>query len=279
MNIPLVFSKKIEIKGSPIEGFGVFATDDIAAEEVLEEVPFILMPKYTSLGKSFHDFSSSVGYCASKNKFHDSLRQNLGFKDPEKYYFTWVPPQPDLGGERVSYQVLPLGFGCIYNTANAKNNAGWRVNQKTFTFYAIKDIIAGEEIRTFYGYFVDDSYRTWNTDLVFYLGIETDTELKRPIFSAFKFNNNESYEKKKHDPGYLKMFNLLEKYKDLKLESVSAISPFGEVGLINDNVKNIKTSAEMYALLATYKGSNAEKIKIKFSNFQNEEIDEAIITK
>ena len=69
MKNELIISRKIQVKKSPIEGFGVFALEDIAEGEILEEVPFVLMPKYTSLGRAFHDFSNSVGYCASKNKF------------------------------------------------------------------------------------------------------------------------------------------------------------------------------------------------------------------
>lgn len=275
MKNELIISRKIQVKKSPVEGYGVFATEDIKAGEVLEEVPFILMPKYTSLGRSFHDFSNSVGYCESKNKFYESLRQNLGFKDPEKYYFTWSPPQPNVSGEKISFQVLPLGLACIYNTSNTKNNAGWRVETETFTFYAVSDIKAGEEIRTFYGYFVDDGHRNWNADLVMYFGLDTVGSSVR--LSGVRFQNPETFEAKRKDQGYHKILSLLEKYKDLKIEKISAISPYGQEGLENENVGQIKTTREMYEILYGYKTSNAAKIKFIFSNFVNEEKDEAII--
>lgn len=275
MKTELEISRKIQVKKSPIEGYGVFATQDIKAGEVLEEVPFILMPKYTNLGRAFHDFSNSVGYCASKNKFYESLRQNLGFKDPEKYYFTWTPPQPNMSGEKISFQVLPLGLACIYNTSNTKNNAGWKVDKDTFTFYTVSDINAGEEIRTFYGYFVDDGFRNWNTDLVMYFGLDTVGSSVR--LSSIRFQSPDVFEAKRKDQGYHKILSLLEKYKDLKIEKISAISPYGQEGLENANVGQIKTTREMYEILHGYKTSNAAKIKFIFSNFVNDEKDEAII--
>lgn len=294
MKNELVISRKIQVKKSPVEGYGVFATEDIPSGTVLEEVPFILMPKYTALGKAFHDFSNSVGYCASKNKFYESLRQNLGFKEPEKYYFTWTPPQPDLSGEKISFQVLPLGLGCLYNSSNTKNNAGWKVENDTFTFYTVKNIKAEEEIKTFYGYFVDDAYRNWNTDLVLYFGVDQlrypsegvgDKTLEpnplssKPCLSSLKFNNAEAFEQKKKDPGYHKILALIEKYSNLKFESISAMSPFGEEGLIRNNLGEVKTTKEMYEILHGYKTSNAQKIKFIFSNFTNEEKDEVIINR
>ena len=275
MKNELIISRKIQVKKSPVEGYGVFSTEDIKSGEVLEEVPFILMPKYTNLGRAFHDFSNSVGYCESKNKFYESLRQNLGFKDPEKYYFTWSPPQPNVTGEKISFQVLPLGLACIYNSSNTKNNAGWRVDKNTFTFYAISDIKAGEEIRTFYGYFVDDSFRNWNSDLVMYFGLDTAGSSVR--LSSLKFQSSEMFEAKMREQGYHKIMSLLEKYKDLKIEKISAIAPNGQEGLENEKVGEIKTTREMYEILHGYKTSNAAKVKFIFSNFVNEERDEAVI--
>ena len=275
MKTELIISRKIQVKKSPIEGYGVFATENIKAGEVLEEVPFILMPKFTSLGRAFHDFSNSIGYCESKNKFYESLRQNLGFKDPEKYYFTWTPPQPNIIGEKISFQVLPLGLACIYNTSNTKNNAGWKVEKETFTFYTVSDIEAGEEIRTFYGYFVDDAHRNWNADLVMYFGLESFEQSVR-IYNV-KFQSPEVMEAKRRDQGYHKILSLLDKYGSLKIEKISALSPYGQEGLQNEAVSQIKTTREMYEILNGYKTSNAAKIKFIFSNLTNGDMDEAII--
>ena len=183
-------------------------------------------------------------------------------------------------------------MACIYNSSNTKNNAGWKVDRDTFTFYTTKNIKQGEEIRTFYGYFVDDSSRNWNTDLVFFFGVDnfkptlacpeegdilkTDNLKSCPCLSAIKFSTPDAYEQKRKDPGYHKLINLIQKYSSLKFERVSAISPFGEEGLIKE-LANINSSKEIYEILHGYKTSNATKIKFIFSNFVNEERDEVVI--
>ena len=40
----LILNKKIEVRKSPIHGYGVFATEDILPREILEECHFILFP-------------------------------------------------------------------------------------------------------------------------------------------------------------------------------------------------------------------------------------------
>jgi hypothetical protein len=95
------------------------------------------------------------------------------FKHPSKYYFKWFPPNvPKEGGESIQYQVLPLGYGPIYNSANGRNNASWEVLGKTFIFKAIRDIVPDEEIMTFYGYMVTETGETFNVPDIFGLGLE-----------------------------------------------------------------------------------------------------------
>ena len=81
------------------------------------------------------------------------------------------------------------------------------------------------------------------------------------------------------DPGYHKLISLISEYKNLKLESISAISPFGQEGLLKEGLNKIKTTREIYELLHAYKTSNAEKIKFIFSNFTNDKKEEVIINR
>ena len=173
---------KIEVRSSPIEGFGVFATADIKAEEVLEEVPFVMFPHYYQTFSNLYQFLDSNGTISESEVYLDNLRSALGFKHPDKYYFKWAPEgSKQIDGKDVVFNVLPLGFGPIYNTANVGNNAGWIVGKNTFKFVAQRDIEKDEEIRTFYGYFVDEGGGIFNTAEVFNLGIQTSQQSQPEI--------------------------------------------------------------------------------------------------
>ena len=164
---------RLEVRNSETEGYGVFATELIHSGEVLEEVPFVLFPNYTQLGRDQFDSLKAKNIIHPRELYIENLRENLGFKTPEKYYFKWSPPNPNVPeGNPVDFKVLPLGFGPIYNTSNSSNNAGWKVSDKLFTFIAEKDIRADEEIKTFYGYFLGEDGSTWNVDQVFFLGMD-----------------------------------------------------------------------------------------------------------
>jgi len=108
---------KCEVKESPGKGMGVFATEFIAEGELIEECHLITL---------------HIPYC-----FTNIL---------EDYRFNY--PQGDSPIE----QVLPLGYGCIYNHSN-ENNACWQDHPeyKAFQYIAVKDIHPGEEICTYYG--------------------------------------------------------------------------------------------------------------------------------
>ena len=110
---------KLEIKQTYQKGWGVFATSPIFENEVIEECPLLEIP-------------NKIG------QFHPEA-----FMD---YAFAYPIQNPQL-------QVLPLGFGCIYNHSDTPN-AKWQHNpldNKIFQFIAIKDINPGEEICTYYG--------------------------------------------------------------------------------------------------------------------------------
>jgi SET domain-containing protein len=113
----LYFSSKIELRKSPIHGWGVFAKADIYQNEVLEEIPFLILP---------------INKGESSSLFID-YRYNFPCGN-------W------------KYQVMPMGFACYYNHSNIPN-AGWYSDEENdiFVFVANKNIAKDEEIFTYYG--------------------------------------------------------------------------------------------------------------------------------
>lgn len=114
----------IEVRQSPVHGYGVFATEDIGVDTILEEISFVSVP---------------VGIASD-------------------YVFAFprggTPVEDTIGVQRE--HVLPFGYACIYNHSDIPN-ATWKTDTKTrlFVFYTISPIKKNEEIRTFYG---PDSY-------------------------------------------------------------------------------------------------------------------------
>lgn len=115
---------KIYVDKSPIHGWGVFASEDIEAGEVIEEVPVLTLP-------------------INKGEVTSLLID---------YRFNW--PQ----GVEWDEQVVGLGFSSLYNHSNDAN-AYWisDMDKKTFKFISNKKISSGDEIFIWYG---DISY--WN---------------------------------------------------------------------------------------------------------------------
>lgn len=111
---------KVYISESPLHGFGVFAKEPIEANEVIEETPLL-------------DLGINVGEWSTL------------FSD---YRFDW----PTGAGQNWEKQVLPWGYGCIYNHSDTPN-AYWRSHKGrgTFEFVARRRIERDEEICTFYG--------------------------------------------------------------------------------------------------------------------------------
>jgi len=108
---------KCEIKESLGKGLGVFATDFIQKGELIEECYLITLPLPPE---------------------HQNILEDYRFNYPQ--------------GKNPTEQVLPLGYGCIYNHSN-DNNAFWQNHPKykAFQFFAKNHIFSGEEICTFYG--------------------------------------------------------------------------------------------------------------------------------
>lgn len=114
---------KVIVKMTPHKGWGCFATEKIHADEIIEECYLLTVPMNPGEASSL-------------------------FID---YRFNW--PQGEGQWEE---QVLPVGYGCVYNHSN-DSNATWRNHPecKAFRFIATRDIEKGEEICTYYG---GDSY-------------------------------------------------------------------------------------------------------------------------
>jgi SET domain-containing protein len=115
---------KIYVDKSSIHGWGVFASQDIEAGEIIEEVPVLELP-------------------INKGEVTSLLID---------YRFNW--PQ----GVEWDKQVVGLGFASLYNHSNDAN-AYWvsDLEKNTFKFISNKKISSGDEIFIWYG---DVSY--WN---------------------------------------------------------------------------------------------------------------------
>ena len=113
----LFFNSKIQIRKSPIHGWGVFAKETIYANEILEEIPFLILP---------------IEKGESSPLFND-YRYNFPSND-------W------------KYQVIPLGFAIYYNHSNSAN-AGWYTDEENdiFVFISNRQIEKDEEIFIYYG--------------------------------------------------------------------------------------------------------------------------------
>ena len=115
----MIYNSKIYLDKSPIQGWGVFAKEDIMEGEVFEECPILPLPmKYGEVSSVFID-----------------------------YRFNW--PQ---GTNEWEEQVIALGYGSFYNhSENA--NAHWTSNnnERTFKFISNRKINKGDEIFVWYG--------------------------------------------------------------------------------------------------------------------------------
>lgn len=257
----LHFSSKIEVRRSQIEGWGVFAKEDIEKGEILEESPFIILPSHTLISKNLFDILRANNFLNIKEKYETNLIKNLGFKDADDYYFKWAPKhQPD--GENLIYTVLPLGFGPIYNTSNSTNNAEWKIENNYFVFSASKKIKKDDEICTFYGYFLDEDGNKFECDDVFNIGL--DYFNGRVGFESIRFGNLESHLKNKNNPFVLKIASLFaKKSSPVYIKSISAISQNGNTEASINIPENINLKL-LFNKLKECKNSSFYKIKFSF---------------
>ena len=120
----LYTNSKLEVRKSPIHGYGVFAKENIKKGEILEKCHYIQF----------------------KNKIDDNFLE---------YAFSWPKrDRHDIKG-KYKYATIPFGYACIYNSSVDvnTNNADWEtdITNNLFIFTAVKDIPANTEILTYYG--------------------------------------------------------------------------------------------------------------------------------
>jgi uncharacterized protein len=117
----------LEVKQSQY-GRGVFATQDIKKDTLLEVSPVIVFPK------------EEYKYLKKTNLIN--------------YVFWW--------GKNYDDCALALGIGSLFNHSNIPNAIFKRKRKKdTIDFYAYTDIKAGEEIRINYNGDPDDQTPLW----------------------------------------------------------------------------------------------------------------------
>jgi SET domain-containing protein len=111
---------KVYVAKSFVHGWGVFASQKIYEGELIEATPI-------------YDLGMVQGE-------PDSIMID--------YRFNW----PQGSGNNWEKQVIPWGYGCLYNHSKDAN-AYWRSNleNETFEFVANRDIEIDEEIFTYYG--------------------------------------------------------------------------------------------------------------------------------
>lgn len=239
---------KLKIMKSDIQGYGVFATDYIEAEQVLEEVPFVLFSNYSKYTESSQVFLDQNDISSDRLKFEDLLCRNLGFQHPNKYFFKWIPKYSKLGEKEICYNVLPLGNGCIYNSSNYNSNAKWEITDHTFLFKSTKFIEPGEEIKTFYGYFVDENGDSHNCEQVFFLGLSEDCRIA-DIRGESAFVNQFSSDH------YKKLNDLIKSKKCFPI----SIRGTG-LGGVSHQDKLKRSCSHVYKMLKQYKFGNVSNV-------------------
>ena len=121
--IKLQSPNKVEVRPSDGKGMGVFATERIYSGEVIEDCHLLFLP-------------------ILPNQDDDGVLSD--------YRFNFPASTTSNEWER---QVIPLGFGAIYNHSE-NNNITWRQHptvKNVFQFVAIRDIMSDEECCSYYG--------------------------------------------------------------------------------------------------------------------------------
>lgn len=217
---------KMEVRQSPIEGYGVFASKPIEHGTVLEEIPFIMWPRITQTSEKLYNVLKDDGFVSKEELHNEDIRRMFGFKHPSKYYFKWYPPNTPPEGDK--FQCLPLGFGPIYNSANGLNNANWEVRKETFIFRALTDIEPDEEIMTFYGYMVCEDSSTFNTPEVFGFGLEyaamDDKGNLGVLLRNLRFSNEQEKQVRFKEEGCMELLKSLQaSHGRVRLRKISVI--------------------------------------------------------
>ena len=113
----LFSTRRIEVRKSPIHGWGVFAKENIEANTILEQSHGLFIPRGVY-----------------ENIQHPSIKCN-GFAFPRDAAHTKV--------------IIPFGLGCVYNSLPAsKCNADWYCDliNNIIIYHTTKEIKKDEEI-------------------------------------------------------------------------------------------------------------------------------------
>jgi uncharacterized protein len=129
---PYQQSDAVEVRRVTNRGKGsraVFARRDIAAGEIIERVPVILIPRHQVFG------DNEIAKRAARISW---------------YVFNWLPTKRD-------YVALCLGYGSIYNHSDTPSAEYEKHPPDIMHFVARRDIKAGEEITINYRSGASDS--------------------------------------------------------------------------------------------------------------------------
>ena len=118
----LIPPSKCVVLKTQSKGWGVFAIEPIQAEETIEECPLVII--------------------CDRYNFEPHMLADYRFNYPS-----------GTGNDDWIYQVIPAGYGPIYNHSD-DNNAYWYNHPEkelVFVYKAKRDIPQGQEICTYYG--------------------------------------------------------------------------------------------------------------------------------
>lgn len=109
----LYHNPKVQVRRSPVQGWGMFAKEPLAKYELIEESPIIVVDP------------SELANPINLSRYFADLRDGKVF--------------------------IGLGYGCLYNHSQTPNVA-WYVDGLNYTqnYYTLRDIDAGEELFSFY---------------------------------------------------------------------------------------------------------------------------------
>lgn len=265
-------------------GWGVRATDDIRAGEIIEEVPFVAFSRYTILGKNVYNLLNQVGFLSEEEKYMENLKANLGLKDPESYFFKWLPDVP-LNGKQHPFTVLPSGNSWLYNSSNCSNNIGWRIvkdkEKYLFVFSAEKEIKKGEFLRSFFGYFLGEQGQIFPCVSAFGLGLDWFEGKVR--CKAIRFGSVEEFEAAKTNPAVNRLGQIFQLSKDsgFAVTRVSAMLPSGEEKAAAEFPDGVSLTT-LYSKIQEFYNSAFSLIKITVTyedKNSNQPVTESVIFK
>jgi len=128
----LFHSNKIEVRDSSIHGRGIFAKEDIKSGEILEECHYIVIDDGNT-----HDMP-----------LYKWRRLPPTNEEIDNRKFPWPK------GEDFEKFTLPLGFGCMYNSAIDEEKRSVKfetdLDKDIYRFFTVNDVKKDEELLLYY---------------------------------------------------------------------------------------------------------------------------------